>query len=117
VVVKAVEALTAAYGSRPADIRAAIGPSIGPDHYEIGQDVINRVRETFNGKTNDLLVNYGERVHFNLWEANRLSLAQAGVHQIENSGLCTACHPEDWYSHRAQKGKTGRFGALIALNK
>jgi hypothetical protein len=117
VVVKAVEALTAAYGSRPADILAAIGPSIGPDHYEIGQDVINRVRETFNGKANDLLVNYGDHVHLNLWEANRLSLAQAGVRQIENSGLCTACHPEDWYSHRAQKGKTGRFGALIALNK
>jgi copper oxidase (laccase) domain-containing protein len=44
-----------------------------------------------------------------------LALEQAGVKRIEVAGQCTACHPEDWYSHRAQKGRTGRFGALIAL--
>jgi hypothetical protein len=38
-----------------------------------------------------------------------------GVEQIQISGLCTACHLDDWYSHRAEKGKTGRFGALLAL--
>ncbi len=117
VAVAAVRAMTAAYGSRPADILAAIGPSIGPDHYEIGQDVLTQVHEAFHGEADNLLVRYGDRTHFDLWEANRLSLAHAGVRQIENSGLCTACHPEDWYSHRAQKGKTGRFGALIALKK
>jgi copper oxidase (laccase) domain-containing protein len=37
------------------------------------------------------------------------------VEQIEIASLCTACHLEDWFSHRAEKGKTGRFGALIAL--
>jgi len=31
-------------------------------------------------------------------------------------GLCTACHLEDWYSHRAERGHTGRFGAIIALD-
>jgi hypothetical protein len=50
-----------------------------------------------------------------LWAANRLQLERAGVKQIEVAGLCTACHLDDWYSHRAEKGKTGRFGALIAL--
>jgi polyphenol oxidase len=111
----AVSAMAAAFGSRPADILAGIGPSIGPDHYEIGPDVIRRVRETFHEDADDLLLRYENRNHFNLWLANKLSLAQAGVQQIEVSGICTACHPEDWFSHRAQKGKTGRFGALISL--
>ena len=48
-------------------------------------------------------------------EANRLILEQSGVKQIEVAGLCTACHLEDWYSHRAEAGKTGRFGVLIGL--
>ena len=111
----AVEAMVAAYGSKPADILAGIGPSIGPDHYEIGPDVITRVRETFHAEADGLFAYHDDRVHFDLWKANKLLLAQAGVEQVELSSICTACHPEDWYSHRAQKGKTGRFGALIAL--
>jgi polyphenol oxidase len=111
----AVKMLQAAYGSRPADILAAIGPSIGPDHYEIGPDVIEQVRNSFNGASDSLLVSHAGQIHFDLWAANRLALEQAGVGQVEVAGLCTACQPDDWYSHRAQQGKTGRFGALIAL--
>jgi YfiH family protein len=111
-----VKTMQAAYGSNPADIRAAIGPSIGPDHYEVGPEVVERVRYTFGDSSDSLLhTNHGPKPHFDLWEANKLTLEQAGVEQVEVSGLCTACHPEDWYSHRGQKGKTGRFGALIAL--
>jgi copper oxidase (laccase) domain-containing protein len=47
--------------------------------------------------------------------ANCIQLERAGVIQIEAANLCTACHLKDWYSHRAEKGKTGRFGAMIAL--
>ena len=54
-------------------------------------------------------------VQFDLWRANRLVLEEAGVQQIEVAGICTACHLEDWYSHRGEKGKTGRFGVLIGL--
>ncbi len=110
-----VQALQAAYGSNPADILAAIGPSIGPDHYEIGPDVIERVRAGFDGDSPSLLQTHNGRVHFDLWAANRLTLEQAGVGQVEIAKLCTACAPDDWYSHRAQHGKTGRFGALIGL--
>ena len=46
---------------------------------------------------------------------NSVSLERAGVGQIEVSGICTACHTQDWISHRAEKGRTGRFGALISL--
>jgi YfiH family protein len=112
---EAVRAMTAAYGSRPGDILAGIGPAIGPDHYEIGPDVIARVRETFQSKADGLLVEKGDRVHFDLWQANKVLLNQSGVEQVELSNICTACHPENWFSHRGQYGKTGRFGALIAL--
>ncbi|GAB4504175.1 MAG: peptidoglycan editing factor PgeF [Anaerolineales bacterium] len=111
----AVQAMQKRYGSQPKDMLAAIGPSIGPDHYEVGADVIARVKEAFGEQAETLLEAHGERVHFDLWKANRTLLEQAGVRQIEVASLCTACHLEDWYSHRGEQGNTGRFGALIGL--
>jgi copper oxidase (laccase) domain-containing protein len=103
------------YGCRPADILAAIGPSIGPDHYEVGQDVLGKVGDAFGGQAESLVARREGRTYLNLWEANRLQLKQAGVEQIETAQVCTACHLEDWFSHRAEKGRTGRFGALMAI--
>ena len=111
----AVQAMQKRYDSDPADILAAIGPTIGPDHYEIGPDVIAQVEESFGAQAESLLPKRGDRIHLDLWEANRILLVEAGVKQIELAGMCTACHTEDWFSHRGEKGKTGRFGALIAL--
>lgn len=111
----AVAAMQARFGSRPADILAAIGPSIGPDHYEVGAEVVGQVRQAFGAEADALLLVRAGRVHFDLWAANRLLLNQAGVRHVETAGLCTACHLEDWYSHRAERGRTGRFGAMIAL--
>lgn len=104
------------YGSNPSDILACIGPSIGPDHYEVGQDVISQVGQTFGADANLMLPQHETSVHFDLWKANQYLLERAGVHQIELAGICTACHTDDWFSHRAEKGKTGRFGALISLS-
>jgi polyphenol oxidase len=112
----AVEAMQSQFGSKPGDIHAAIGPSIGPDHYEVGRDVVMQVRQAFEKSASSLIVNHAGVVHFDLWAANRLVLGEAGVRQIELAGLCTACHTEDWYSHRAEHGRTGRFGAIISLN-
>ena len=111
----AIETMCERYGSKPENIQAAIGPSIGVEHYEVGDNVIQRVRESFGKDAEALLPKVGERRHFDMWAANRIQLEKAGVPQIETAGICTACHLEDWYSHRAEKGKTGRFGALIAL--
>jgi hypothetical protein len=114
----AVDAMIAAYGSDPAQILAAIGPSIGPDHYEVGPEVVEQATHAFGADASLLFhQNSGPRPHFDLWAANRLALRQAGLQEqnIETAGICTACNPQDWYSHREQKGKTGRFGALIAL--
>lgn len=110
-----VEAMKKQYGSHPADIVACIGPSIGPDHYEIGADVILQVMQKFGDESERILKSHHGKIHFNLWETNRLLLERAGVHQIEISGVCTACNTTDWFSHRAEKGRTGRFGALISL--
>jgi YfiH family protein len=111
----AVERMRQEYGSRPEEILAAIGPSIGPDHYTIGQDVEAQVRAVFGTEAGPLLPGQAGRVQFDLWAANRLTLEQAGVRQIELAGICTACHLADWFSHRGERGKTGRFGALIGL--
>ena len=55
-------------------------------------------------------------VKFNLWESNRYILEQIGVESIGVADLCTACHLDDWFSHRAENGKTGRFGVLIGIS-
>jgi len=111
----AVEAMQKRFGSNPADIQAAIGPSIGPDHYEVGPDVVIQVQQAFQSDASSLLSESTGRMKFDLWAANRLLLEQAGVRNVEVAGLCTACHTEDWYSYRSEKGRTGRFGAIIAL--
>jgi hypothetical protein len=117
---RAVLTMHQQYGSSPKDILAMIGPSIGPDHYEVGQEVIYQVQSTFGPHAERLLTKYnGERsgrLHLDLWAANQQVLLDAGVRQIEMSGICTACQLDDWYSHRAESGRTGRFGALVSLD-
>jgi copper oxidase (laccase) domain-containing protein len=102
------------FQSRPADILAAIGPSIGPDHYPVGPEVVEQVRAAFPGP-NGLLRDVDGRAHLDLWAANARALREAGVDQIEIAGVCTACNVDRFYSHRAEAGRTGRFGAVIAL--
>ncbi len=111
----AVDALRRGYGTDPSQVRAVIGPAIGPDHYEVGEDVVAMARTVFDEQADQVLIPHGDRWCFDLWQANRLQLRAAGVQQIEIAQICTACHLEDWYSHRAEWGKTGRFGVLLAL--
>jgi len=103
------------YSCRPADLIAGIGPSIAEHHYTIGDDVVGHVKDAFGQDSAGLLSYQNGEVKLDLWEANRLILRNAGVSHIEISGLCTMCHLEDWYSHRGENGKTGRFGVLFTL--
>ncbi len=116
VVSSALETMRTAFGSQPADVQAAIGPSIGPDHYQVGEEVVEAVQKAFG--TLEKLVRRAENgsAYLDLWAANRLALERAGVTQIEVSGLCTVEHVDEFYSHRAEHGKTGRFGAVMALS-
>jgi hypothetical protein len=111
----AVFAMQERYGCEPQDILAGIGPAIGVDHYEVGAEVVEQVQSAFGKDAEQVIQTRDGRTYFDLWTANVLQLKNAGVEQVELSGVCTACHLEDWFSHRAEKGKTGRFGALMAL--
>jgi len=113
-----IKAMEGAFGSRPADIIAGIGPSIGPCCYEVGADVTQQIEDSF-GTLEGLIhrqAGNGNRPHLDLWVANRLALAQAGVTVIEVAGICTASNTDEFFSHRAEAGQTGRFGALISLS-
>lgn len=113
-----VLAMTANYGCNPADIIAAIGPSIGPCCYNVGGEVIDSVLRTF-GST-DALIRFDKfdwKPYFDLWCTNKVLLQEVGINErnIETSGICTQCRHTDFFSSRHGKGITGRFGAGIML--
>ncbi len=111
----AVAAMQTEYGCKPEDILAGIGPSIAAHHYPVGPEVVEQVNAAFGSNAHTLLPAQDGGVQFDLWAANRLVLESCGIRQIEVSGICTACDLDNWYSHRGELGKTGRFGALIGL--
>jgi polyphenol oxidase len=82
-------------------LAAAIGPGIGPCCYEVGPEVAERFEP-------DLLS--GSKL--DLWTAAERALRAAGVEEIERTDLCTACHPELFFSHRRDEGVTGRQGVI-----
>ncbi len=112
---KTVSAMVEAYGSRPADIIAGLGPCIGPCCYQVGTEVIETVKANCS-RWQGLLRPQGDgSVHFDLWEANRRQLAEGGVGKIEVSQLCTACRTDEFFSHRAEGGRTGRFAVILGM--
>jgi len=117
---KTVEAMTAAYGSNPADILAGVSPSIGVCHYEVGRDVADAYRGVFGDEaagfvSEDTPGSY----RLDLSEANTRQLLKAGVSsdRIETSRLCTAGTPELFYSYRRDGARTGRFAGIIVLHR
>lgn len=113
-----VRQMQAAFGTNPAAVLAGIGPCIGACCYEVDEPVISQVQAKF-GADEELLVNQDgkARPHFDLVRANQINLEQAGVRHIEISGLCTACRTDLFFSHRAEKGRTGRFGTIMMLGE
>ncbi|MEO1166520.1 MAG: laccase domain-containing protein, partial [Chloroflexota bacterium] len=73
--------------------------------------------ETYFGATDGLMRRdpADGTAYMDLWEANRRDLVSIGVEQIEIMGICTASNTDDFFSHRQEKGKTGRFGVVIEL--
>ncbi|MBC8263991.1 MAG: peptidoglycan editing factor PgeF [Anaerolineales bacterium] len=112
---KTAAAMVEAYGSRPADIIAGLGPCIGPCCYQVGTEVTQLVKARFNHWQGLLRPQGDGSFHFNLWEANRRQLTKMGVEEIEVSQLCTACRTDEFFSHRAEKGRTGRFAVILGM--
>jgi YfiH family protein len=111
----AVKRMGEEFGSRPQDVIACIGPSIGPDDYEVGEEVVVAAQASFGEDTTRIIRRSQHSNYLDLWQANELVLQKAGVRMIEVARISTYSVVEDWFSHRKENGKTGRFGAVIAL--
>lgn len=105
-----------AFGCKARDIQALIGPSIGPDRYQVGEEVVAAVHQAF-GTTDGLIRRHPEdgTAYLDLWAANALDLRRIGIEQIEIAEICTAARTDLFFSHRAEHGSTGRFGAVLCL--
>lgn len=104
------------FASHLKDIEVFIGPGIGTCCFEIQPDLAERVKIEFPGHA-ALLKQIEGRLYWDLAQTNLLVLQEAGIcaHNIEISGLCTFCHADRFFSHRRDRGHTGRMGAFIGL--
>jgi len=114
VVPATVAALTQQYGTRPRDLWAGIGPAIGVQHYEVGEDVVEAVQRTLSPGV-QVAEKQDQQWYLDLPGAVEAQLQALDVGHVDLSGLHTAGHTDKWYSQRAEKGKTGRFGVLVML--
>ncbi len=89
-------------------LAAAIGPGIGPCCYEVGAEVAEPFRAAFG----DEVVTDGR---LDLWSAAERALRAAGCEEVERTDLCTYCHPELFFSHRRDHGRTGRQGVVAYI--
>jgi YfiH family protein len=135
---KTVGELHAHFRSNPSDLLAAIGPSIGPCCYEVGAGLVTQFSSQF-ADAHDYFdePRTGEEpnplqwlnrmppghqppprnVHLNLPKANRSQLLAAGLREknIFTSGLCTACHPDLFFSYRKQGPRSGRLLSAVGM--
>lgn len=120
-----VEKMRAEYGCDPADILAAIGPSICGDCYEVGEEVADVFAALFAKPPYDgvrieeiLRDDHNGKFHLDLWRANERILLAAGIRRehLAVTDLCTCCNPDYLFSHRASRGRRGNFCAFLMLN-
>jgi YfiH family protein len=110
IVEKAVKEMVQRFGTSPSDLSAVIGPAIGPCCYEVDTGVYQAMS---NDPQRDSFFHARPeegKWMLDLFLASRLQLIRSGVpaQHIRQTDLCTACHPELFFSHRAQKGNAGR---------
>lgn len=108
-----VEAMEEHYGSRPENIRAAVGPNIGFCHFETDADVPQALRDAYGAAMDPYIRRRGEKYLVDLKAVNAWVLEQAGVRQVECSTACTVCESDRYWSHRVTKGHRGSQGAVI----
>jgi hypothetical protein len=89
-------------------LTAAIGPGIGPCCYEVKDDVAEPFRRRFGEE----VVREGR---LDLWSSAERALRSAGCEDVERTDFCTFCHPELFFSHRRDRGTTGRQGVVAVI--
>lgn len=114
---KAVEKMGEAFGCDPKNIRAAIGPNIGPCCFETDADVPQAMRQGFGSAAESWIRQVGQKYYVNLKELNALALRRAGVESIAISDACTVCQSHRFWSHRVTGGVRGSQGAVIVCKE
>ncbi|MFD2116212.1 peptidoglycan editing factor PgeF [Paenibacillus yanchengensis] len=121
-----IEAMTKHYGTDPAQLQVAIGPSIGQCCYEVDQSVISEVERLANRyQVNPAeqkwieTTNSSGKAQIDLKEINRQIMMEAGILpiHIELTTYCTGCRTDLFFSHRMENGKTGRMASWIGLTE
>jgi YfiH family protein len=114
VVPECVQAMVREFGSHPPVMWAGIGPAICQKHYAVNVDVAGKINAAVPpsaGVTEEI----NGQWYANLPGAVSAQLRTMGIQQVNDASLCTVCHNEEWYSHRAESGTTGRFGVFVML--
>ena len=123
IVERGVAKMQQEYGSSAADLVAAIGPSIGPCCYTVGEEVWSEFGRQFH-YANELFTRSNDtgQIRLNLWEANQRQLLDAGVSEVSVStlGECTACTRSQsgalrYFSHRKEHGNAGRMLNVVGV--
>ncbi len=115
---KTARLMIGTYGCDPARLLAGIGPSIGQESFEVGEEVVVAFQAAGFPMERILRRDAGTRkAHVDLWEANRLQLLEAGLRagHIEVAGICTYTRHEDYFSARRLGVKSGRMLTGICL--
>ena len=113
----AVREMVTKFGTSAENILAVIGPSIGPDAYEVGNEVVEEVLKSIPQAKDTIQENKSGKFHFNLWEANHQILTSCGVNSknIEIAGECSFTKEEKYFSARRNGIDTGRTVSAIML--
>jgi purine-nucleoside/S-methyl-5'-thioadenosine phosphorylase / adenosine deaminase len=116
IVQKAVKKMQDDFGSEPSRMIAAIGPTIGPECYEVDEPVMGPVREAFPLWKEVASARGSDKWSMDLVKLNKLELAQIGLSEenVHSIGLCTSCRRDLFYSFRAE-GRTGRMLSVIMI--
>ncbi len=117
---KTVEAMSAEYGTKAADVVAVIGPSICKPCFEVGEEVSDEFLRAFSdARKCGIVERIGDKDHVDLWEANVRMLLLSGVlrENIHKSGLCTMCRQELFFSHRGSGGRRGSNAGFLMLTE
>jgi YfiH family protein len=112
---RGVETMHETFGTHPRDLVAGLGPAIGPCCYTVGQNVAAAMSYALPDWSQVLILQGEDTWRLDLSAANAQQLAAAGVRRVEHSHLCTACRRHEFYSHRGDNGRTGRFAVVAFL--
>jgi hypothetical protein len=115
----AIDLMRREFGSHAAELMAAIGPSVGPDDYEVGEALLDAFRAAGH-ESRDVdrwFTRSTTKPHLDLWRASADQLIAAGVkaERIFSCGLSTVAHPEVFDSYRVDGAKAGRMAALVVV--